>query len=85
MNSLLKLFPLSSRAKNSGKDLAISIIIYVILAVIGSVLLGIAGLFTGIPVLGAILGIVLRIIGILMDVYVLGGVIIAILAYLGMF
>ena len=81
MDLLKKIFPLSWKYKNSGKDLIIGIIIYVVAAILGGVLLAIAGLFTGIPVLGAILGIVLRAIGALIDVYVLAGIVIEVLLF----
>ena len=44
-------------------------------------LLAIAGLFTAIPVLGAILGILLRAIGSLIDLYVVAGIVIEVLLF----
>ena len=81
MDSLKKIFPLSWKFKDSGKDLAIGIIVYLVAGIIGGVLLAIAGLFTGIPVLGAILGILLRVVGAIIDVYVIAGIVIEILLF----
>ena len=81
MDSLKKIFPLSWKFKDSGKDLAIGIIVYLVAGIIGGVLLAIAGIFTGIPVLGAILGILLRVVGAIIDVYVIAGIVIEILLF----
>ena len=78
-----KLFPISWKYQKNGKELAIGIIIYIVAFIIGGLLLGIAGLFTGIPVLGVILGWVLRIVGALLDLYVVVGIIFSILIYVG--
>ena len=67
MDLLKKLFPISWKYKAEVKDLVIGIIIYIIAGILGGVLLAIAGLFTAIPVLGAILGILLRAIGALIE------------------
>ena len=81
MDSLKKIFPLSWKYQSSVKDLVIGIIIYIVAGIIGGALLAIAGLFTGIPVLGAILGIALRIIGIAIDIYVVVGIVLQVLLY----
>ena len=81
MDLLKKLFPISWKYKSEAKDLVIGIIIYLVAGIIGGVLLGIAGLFTGIPVLGAILGILLRAIGALLDLYVVAGIVIEVLLF----
>ena len=84
MDKLIKkLFPISWKYQKDGKELAIGIIIYIVAFVIGGLLLAIAGLFTGIPVLGVILGLVLRIVGALLDLYVVVGIIFSILIYVG--
>jgi hypothetical protein len=81
MDLLKKLFPISWKYKSEAKDLVIGIIIYLVAGIIGGVLLGVAGLFTGIPVLGAILGILLRAIGALLDLYVVAGIVIEVLLF----
>ena len=81
MDLLKKFFPLSWKYKSEVKDLIIGIIIYLVAGIIGGVILAIAGLFTGIPVLGAILGILLRAIGALIDVYVVAGIVIEVLLF----
>lgn len=81
MDLLKKIFPLSWKYKSEVKDLIIGIIIYLVAGIIGGVILAIAGLFTGIPVLGAILGILLRAIGALIDVYVVAGIVIEVLLF----
>lgn len=81
MDLLKKIFPLSWKYKKEAKDLIIGIIIYLVAGIIGGVLLAIAGLFTGIPVLGAILGIVLRAIGAIIDLYVVAGIVIEVLLF----
>lgn len=81
MDLLKKIFPISWKYKNEVKDLVIGIIIYLVAGIIGGVLLAIAGLFTGIPVLGAILGILLRAVGALIDIYVIAGIVIEILLF----
>ena len=81
MDLLKKLFPISWKYKSEAKDLVIGIIIYLVAGIIGGVLLGVAGLFTGIPVVGAILGILLRAIGALVDLYVVAGIVIEVLLF----
>lgn len=81
MDLLKKIFPISWKYKTEAKDLVIGIIIYIVAAIVGTVLLAIAGLFTGIPVLGAILGILLRAIGALIEVYVIVGIVLEVLLF----
>ena len=73
-----KLFPISYK-----KSLLMGIIIYLIVAIVASLLIWVAGFMTGwIPVVGAIVGWVLRIVGIIVDVYVVVGIILSILVAL---
>ena len=72
---LKQLFPTSYR-----KGILIPIIIYLIIAIVASLLIGFAGAITGwIPVAGTLVGWVLRIVGILVDAYVVCGIVIKIL------
>jgi hypothetical protein len=76
--NLKKVFPVSY--KNS---LLVSILTYLVAAIIASALIWLAGFVTGwIPVVGAIVGWALRIVGIIVDVYVVVGIIITILVAL---
>jgi hypothetical protein len=73
--NLKKLFPVSYE-----RTLLIAIIIYVIVAVLASLLIGFAGALTGwIPAIGTLIGWVLRIVGIVVDIYVVSGVVVSIL------
>ncbi|MBO4940525.1 MAG: hypothetical protein J6D30_05875 [Clostridia bacterium] len=73
--TLKKFFPISY-----SHSLLKAIIYYLVVAVVATVLIFLAGLITGwIPVVGAIVGWVLRIVGILADVYVIGGIVVSIL------
>ena len=72
---LKKLFPLSYK-----KSLLVSLIVYIVIAIIAGALIGLAGLLTGwIPLVGLLVGWVLRIISILVEVYVIGGIVVSIL------
>ena len=72
---LKKLFPLSYK-----KSLLVSLIVYIVVAIIAGALIGLAGLLTGwIPVVGMVVGWALRIISILVEVYVIGGIVVSIL------
>ena len=72
---LLKLFPISYK-----QSLLVSVIIYLIQAVVAGLAIGFAGLLTGwIPLVGVIVGWVLRIISMLVEIYVVGGIIVSIL------
>jgi ABC-type multidrug transport system permease subunit len=73
--NLKKLFPMSYE-----KSTLISIIIYLVTAVVASLLIGFAGALTGwIPVVGTLVGWALRIVGIVVDIYVVGGIVVSIL------
>ena len=85
MDALKKFFPISFKYADSGKNLAIGIILYIVVAIVASVAIAIAGLLTVIPVLGAILALALRILGAVVDVYVVAGIVIEILAFLKVF
>lgn len=75
---LKKLFPISYN-----KTLLVGIILYLVVAIVAGLLIGLAGLLTGwIPVVGAIVGWVLRIAGILVEIYVVVGIILNILVAL---
>ena len=72
---LRKLFPISYK-----QSLLVSVIIYLIQAVVAGLAIGFAGLLTGwIPLVGVIVGWVLRIISMLVEIYVVGGIIVSIL------
>ena len=72
---LKKLFPVSYE-----KSLLVAIIIYIIVAIVASLLIGFAGVLTGwIPVAGTLVGWALRIVGIIVDIYVVGGIVVSIL------
>lgn len=81
MDALKKLFPISYKYADSGKNLAVGIIIYVVFAIVASVAIAIAGLLTAIPLLGAVIAVVLRIAGTLVDIYVVAGIVIQILVF----
>jgi hypothetical protein len=72
---LKKIFPVSYE-----KSLLVSIIVYLITAVVASLLIAFAGAITGwIPVIGTLVGWALRIVGIVVDIYVVGGIVVSIL------
>ena len=72
---LKKLFPYSYQ-----KSLLVSLIIYIVTAIVASLLIGFAGAITGwIPVVGTLVGWALRIVGIIVDIYVVGGIVVSIL------
>lgn len=72
---LKKLFPYSYQ-----KSLLVSLIIYIVTAIVASLLIGFAGALTGwIPVVGDLVGWILRIVGIIVDIYVVGGIVVSIL------
>ncbi len=75
MDALKKIFPISFGSDGIIKK----IIIYIVAAIVGTVLLFIAGLLTGIPVVGFIIALVCRIVGIILDIYVIAGIVLAIL------
>ena len=72
---LKKLFPLSYE-----KSTLVSIITYLVVAIIAGALIWLAGALTGwIPVAGAIIGWALRIVSIIIEVYVITGIVLKIL------
>lgn len=72
---LKKLFPVSYK-----QSLLVSIIVYVVAAIVASLLIGFAGALTSwIPLVGTLVGWVLRIAGTLVDIYVVGGIVVSIL------
>ena len=73
--NLKKLFPVSYE-----RTLLVAVIIYVIVAVLASLLIGFAGALTsGIPAIGTLVAWALRIVGIVVDIYVVSGVVVSIL------
>ena len=73
--NLKKLFPMSYE-----KSTLISIILYLVTAVVASLLIAFAGVLTGgIPLVGTLVGWALRIVGIIVDIYVVGGIVVSIL------
>ncbi len=82
MDSLKKLFPVSFKRADSGKNLAIGIVIYLVIGILAGLAIGLAGLVTGwIPVVGALVGWVLRIAGIIIDLYVIAGIVLQVLLF----
>ena len=76
--NLKKLFPVSYE-----KSLLIDIIKYLVVAIVASLLIWVAGFVTGwIPAVGALVGWILRIVGIVVDVYVVVGIVLSILVAL---
>ena len=74
---LKKLFPISYE-----KPMLTAIIIYIVVAIVASLLITLAGVLTGwIPLIGKLVGWVLRIVGILVDLYVVGGIAVKILLH----
>ena len=73
MDKLKQLFPLSFRGTEM-KDMIVSIILYIVVAAIASVLIWVVAL---IPIVNLVVGIV----GTLVDIYVLVGIVLAVLSY----
>ena len=82
MEALKKIFPLSFKRVDTASELTIGILIYVAMAIVVAIVIGIAGIFTIIPVFGSLICILLRIVGGAVDVYILAGVIIQILIFM---
>lgn len=81
MDGIKKLFPHALKA-NDASSLVVAILLYLLGAVVGALVIWLAGLLTGwIPVVGTLVGIVCRIAGALVDLYALAGIIIAILVF----
>ena len=81
METLKKIFPLSFKRTDTAGNLIVGILLYLVVGIVAGVVIAVAGLLTGIPVLGALLAIVLRLIGGLVDLYVLAGIVIQILVF----
>ena len=81
METLKKIFPLSFKYTKDVASLIIGILVYLVVGIIAGAVIWVAGLLTGIPVLGALLAIVLRVIGSLVDVYVIAGIVIQVLVF----
>lgn len=81
METLKKYFPLSFKERKTGGELAVGIIVYVVIAIVAAIVIGISGLLTGIPVLGAILNVLFKIAGIVVDAYVTAGIVLQILYF----
>ena len=73
MDKLKQLFPLSFRGTEM-QDMIVSIILYIVVAAIASVLIWVVAL---IPIVNLVVGIV----GTLVDIYVLVGIVLAVLNY----
>ena len=83
METLKQIFPLSFKKHNGVADLIIGILIYLVVGIVAGALIWVAGLLTGIPVVGTVLALVLRVVGGLVDLYVIAGIVIEILEYCG--
>ena len=81
METLKKIFPLSFKYTKDVASLIIGILVYLVVGIIAGAVIWVAGLLTGIPVLGALLAIVLRVIGSLVEVYVIAGIVIQVLVF----
>ena len=80
MDLLKKLFPFSFGTKEVS-HLVVRTIIYILAVAVGTVLLSIIGILTGIPLVGPILATVLGVIGGLLDLYCLVGIVLLFLAH----
>ena len=81
METLKKIFPLSFKRTDTAGNLIVGILLYLVVGIVAGAVIAVAGLLTGIPVVGALLAIVLRLIGGLVDLYVLAGIVIQILVF----
>lgn len=82
MDLLKQIFPISFKYKDSGKDLAIGIIVHIVVAILAGVLIWLATALTGwIPAVGALIGWILGIVSSLIGLYALVGIILEILAF----
>lgn len=83
MDLLKTIFPISFKYKDSGKDLAIGIIIHIAVVILAGVLIWLATALTGwIPAVGALIGWILGIVSGLIGLYAVVGIILEILAFL---
>jgi len=77
MDALRKIFPLSFK-ENKDNALIVSIIIYVVALVVGSLLLTVINsLVWFIPVVGYVIGIICYILGTIIDLYAVIGIVLA--------
>lgn len=74
MDLLKKIFPISWKFKDSGKNLAIGIVVYLLLAIVGGLIIG---LLAHIPVVSIFTGIL----GLALDLYALVGIILEVLLF----
>ena len=83
MDLLKKIFPISFKYKDSGKDLAIGIIVHIVVVILAGVLIWLATALTGwLPeVVGNLIGWILGIVSGLIGLYALVGIILEILAF----
>lgn len=82
MDMLKKIFPVAFKYKDTGKDLAIGIIVHIVVAIIAGILIWLATALTGwIPVAGAIIGWILGLVSSLIGLYALVGIVLEILAF----
>ena len=81
MAILKKIFPLSFNRVDTAAKFVIGILIYVAMAISAAIVIGIAGLLAGIPVVGSLISILLCIIGAACDVYILAGIVVQILVF----
>lgn len=82
MDLLKKIFPISFKYKDSGKDLAIGIVVYLVAAILAGVLIWLATALTGwIPAVGALLGWLLGIVSGLVGLYALVGIVLEVLVF----
>lgn len=82
MELLKKFFPLSFNRNDTGKDLAIGIIVYVVAAIISGLIIFLATMITSwIPAVGSIVGWSLGTVGGLIELYVAAGIVIRILHF----
>lgn len=83
MDLLKMIFPISFKYKDSGKDLAIGIIIHIAVVILAGFLIWLATALTGwIPAVGALIGWILGIVSGLIGLYAVVGIILEILAFL---
>lgn len=76
MDTLKKIFPLSFK-ENKDNALIVSIIIYVVAAVIFGLALWLIGYLTLIPVVGDVIAVILRIVSTIIEIYIIIGIVLA--------
>lgn len=81
MDTLKKLFPHAFKAHETS-SLIVSILVYIAIALVGGIAVGLITLITGwIPVLGTLLGIIFKILGTAVGIYTLAGIVMSVLVY----